>query len=50
MWPWRRGGACLVWIAEDRPTVMSTDVCTGQICLSRDSDDSGFVGAIGSRE
>lgn len=44
------GGACLVWIAEDCPAVMSTDVCTGQICLSRDSDDSGFVGAIGVAE
>ena len=50
MWPWRRGGACLVWIAEDCPAVMSPDVCTGWICLSRDSDDSGFVDAVGSRE
>lgn len=45
MWPWRVRG-----LAEDRPAVMSTDVCTGQTCLSRASDDSGFVGDIGNRE
>ena len=44
-WPWR------VWgLAEDCPTVMSTDVCTGQICLARASDHSGFVGAFGNHE
>ena len=45
MWPWRVRG-----LAEDGPSVMSTDVCTGQICLDRASDHSGFVGAFGNHE
>lgn len=44
------GFACLLWIAEDHATLISTNVCTGRKCLSRDSEDSSFVGAIGNHE